>query len=355
MAERTILVEGGGIAALCCQQLLHGQCYTGASAVAKTPRLPAILVSQSTQKLLADIFQSADLFEGFPHIRERVVAWRPGNPVRLPHSAVVASEKVLLDRLRARLAEGERQEEDPEHSLAWRIFSAGAAPLQELEQMHFGSRTAVVRQVELAGNAQPDACWIESVENGWLFLLPTLQGQGSLISVGSETRRLLSNSRLVVSQVQSIEESVVAEFAAYPRILSRLCGDRGSDKAGAGWLACGSAAMSFDPLCGEGAGNAAREAILASAALKAILAGESREDVLSEYSMRLMLGFLRHLENCREFYRPETPSEFWRAELQSIESGIVWTKQQLEGRSPRFRLMDFTLERIANPHKPTSV
>jgi len=317
--------------------------------------LPAILVSQSTQKLLADIFQSADLFEGFPHIRERVVVWGPGSPVSLPHSAVVASEEVLLDRLRARILEGEGEREDPEHSPTWRIFGGGATPLPGLQHMWFGSRTAVVRQVELAGgNAQPDACWIESVENGWLFLLPTLQGQGSLISVGGETRRLLSNSRLVASQVHSIDESVVAEFAAYPRILSRLCGDRGGDKAGAGWLACGSAAMSFDPLCGEGTGNAAREAILASAALKAIRAGESREDVLSEYSMRLMLGFLRHLENCREFYRPETSSEFWHSELQSIETGIAWTKTQLEGQRPNFRLMDFTLERVANLSKPPS-
>src|SRR5450432_3882880 len=109
MAERTILVEGGGIAALCCQQLLHGQCYTGASIVAKSPRLPAILVSQSTQKLLADIFESTDLFEGLSHIRERVVAWGPGTPVRLRHSAVVASEEVLLDRLRVRIAEGKGQ------------------------------------------------------------------------------------------------------------------------------------------------------------------------------------------------------------------------------------------------------
>jgi hypothetical protein len=354
MAERTIVVEGGGIAALCCQQLLNGQCHTDTPAVTKSPRLPAILVSQSTQKLLADIFQSTNLFDGLPHIRERVVAWRPGSPVSLPHSAVVAPEKLLLDRLRARVVEGKSHAGAPEPASAWRIFSAGATPLPELGQMHFGSRIAIVRQVELADSAQADACWVESVENGWLFLLPTAEGQASLISVGGETQRLLSNSRLISEQLQSIDESVVAEFAAYPRILSRLHGKWVSDKAG-GWLACGSAAMSFDPLCGEGAGNAAREAILACAAVKAILAGESREDVLSEYSMRLMLGFLRHLENCREFYRPETSSEFWRAEFQSIESGLTWARKQLEGQAPRFRLVDFTLERFTNRTKQSAL
>jgi hypothetical protein len=351
MAERTIVVKGSGIAALCCQQLLNGQCYTDTSAVVESPRLPAILVSQSTQKLLADVFQSTNLFDGLPQIRERVVAWGPGSPVNLPHSAVVASEKLLLDRLRARVVEGKRHERAPEPAPAWRIFSGGATRLPELKQMHFGSRTAVVREVGLANSAQPDACWVESVENGWLFLLPTAEGQGSLISVGNETQRLLSKSRLISEQLQSIDESVVAEFAAYPRILPRLHGEGAAN----GWLACGSAAMSFDPLCGEGAGNAAREAILACAAVKAILAGESREDVLSEYSMRLMLGFLRHLENCREFYRPETSSEFWRVEFQSIESGIAWARKQLEGQAPRFRLVDFTLERITNGPKQSAL
>ena len=124
--------------------------------------------------------------------------------------------------------------------------------------MHFGSRMATVREVELAEAAPTDTCWIESVEDGWLFLLPIGPGRGSLISVSHDGRSLTIKSRLIgdlLRNPQVSEGDVVAEFAAYPRIAASL--------GAKSWLACGSAAMVFDPLCGEGAGNGGREAILA--------------------------------------------------------------------------------------------
>jgi hypothetical protein len=106
--------------------------------------------------------------------------------------------------------------------------------------------------------------------------------------------------------------------------------------------------MTFDPLCGEGVGNAAREAILACAVVRAIAGGGSEQDLLAEYSLRLRLGFLRHLENCREFYQRDGAGAFWASELNSITSGIAWTKEKLRGAvRPRFRLVGFELKRIA--------
>jgi hypothetical protein len=204
--------------------------------------------------------------------------------------------------------------------------------------MHFGSRMAFVTEVALTDEAERDACWVESVENGWLFLLSSGNDKGSLISVGGRTEHLLQKSRLVGSQVRELEDKFF-EFPAYPRILSSLCGE--------GWLACGTAAVSFDPLCGEGAGNAVREAILASAAVQSILAGQAVEEILADYSLRLMLGFLRHLEHCRAFYRKACATAFWSSELALIERGIAWTKSQLSNAAhPRFRLVGFGLERI---------
>jgi hypothetical protein len=342
MQERAIFIRGGGIAARCCLQLLQRQGASVTIGDTESPKLPAILISPSTQSLLADVFDSKDMFEGLPGIRKRIVLWGPGaagagasEPVVLPHSGVVAPEQVLLARLKEREVEvAELLPGDP----AWTIFAARVAVSLPAE-MHFGSRKALVGQVELTDGAERDACWVESVENGWLFLLATGNGKGSLICVGGPTEELLEKSRLVGRQVRTMDR-VVGEFAAYPRITSSLCGN--------GWLACGTAAMSFDPLCGEGAGNAAREAILACAAVQAILAGESAAEVLAEYSLRLLLGFLRHLENCREFYVRNAANAFWSSELRLIEEGIAWTKSQLNaGPRPRFRLVGFGLERIA--------
>jgi hypothetical protein len=352
VAERPIRVEGSGIAALCCLQLLKTKRYTALPAIAKSSRLPAILISPSTQKLLADIFCATDLFDRFPVIRERVVAWGSGEPVRLPHSGVVGSEKALLDRLNAKL--GERsgpvdvtEASSNESPRRWTIFTALGSQSQAREtgfveqpHRHFGSRMATVREVELAESAPTDTCWIESVEDGWLFLLPIGARKGSLISVGRENHAgLLAKSRLVGQWVRSTDDTRVAKFAAYPRIATRL--------GGPGWMVCGSAAMAFDPLCGEGAGNAARETILACAAVGAMQAGEPSEDVLAEYEMRLRLGFLRHLENCREFYTQASRDEFWDGELRAIDEGIAWTKGELKGGpGPRYRLVGFGLERL---------
>jgi hypothetical protein len=349
MVERAVAVRGEGMAASCCAQLLSRQsCYVavagravegGTAGVAeKRVGLPAILISQSTQKLLADIFESDDLFVGLPEIRKRVVAWGGCEPVVLPHSAVVAPEGVLLERLRTRIQDaGAVPAADLDARANWTIVAGRAG--SAVEEMHFGSRMALVSEVELAEGTEQDACWVEAVEDGWLFLLATGGGSGSLICVGRAMEELLQKSRLVGPQVRGVSD-LRAEFAAYPRTAASL--------SGTGWLACGSAAMTFDPLCGEGAGNAAREAILACAAVRAIAGGESEEDVLAEYSLRLRLGFLRHLENCREFYRRDGVGAFWSSELDLIEAGIAWTRERVrELGNPRFQLVGFDLERNA--------
>lgn len=306
---------------------------------ARRPTLPAILVSESTQSLVADIFQNTDVFRGLPRIRKRIVAWGEGEPIVLSHSAVVASEEMLLDRLWA-LTDGAtgRAPRDPD----WTILAARSAENPPAE-MHFGSRVASVSEVELKDEAEHDACWVESVESGWLFLLATGNGRGSLISAGGRGEQLLAKSRLVARQVRTLG-GAETEFAAYPRIAANLCGT--------GWLACGTAAMAFDPLCGEGAGNAAREAILACAAVQAMVSGEAADDVLAEYSLRLRLGFLRHLENCREFYQRDGANSFWSSELALIEEGISWTRSQIGAApNPRFRLVDFRLKRVGSDEK----
>jgi hypothetical protein len=338
MRERGVLVRGGGMAAGCCVQLLRRQGYLvglEASAVGTRAALPAMLVSSSTQKLLADIFQSGDLFAGLPDIRKRVVAWG-GEPVVLPHLALVAPEGLLLERLHGFTAQSEQA--GVLGDAKWTIDTA-RAPGHTGEEMHFGSRKARVTEVELAEHAESEACWVEALQEGWLFLLATGGGTGSLIGVGTAVEALLAESRLVGRQIKRVR-AVLGEFVAYPRTAAALCGP--------GWLACGSAAMTFDPLCGEGAGNAAREAILACAAVRAIAGGQSEEEILAEYSLRLRLGFLRHLENCREFYRRDAASAFWASELEWIERGIAWTQEKLRGLGrPKFRLVGFDLERNA--------
>jgi hypothetical protein len=160
-----------------------------------------------------------------------------------------------------------------------------------------------------------------------------------LIAVGGPAPSLLAQSRLIAAQVETPITSA-GEFPAYPRILSELCGS--------GWLACGTAAMGFDPLCGEGVANAVREAILASAVVRAALQGGDVDSLLTHYNSRLIKGFLRHLQICEHFYSTGGAGQFWSSEVQCLQDGIAWLRQRLNTQaSPQYRLAGFELQPIS--------
>jgi hypothetical protein len=214
----------------------------------------------------------------------------------------------------------------------WTIYSSRPLPPGAVER-RFGSRMASVASVTLQDVRDAETCWIESVEGGWLFLIPNGSGTAFLLSVGGP--ELLSESRIVIQQIADGGESAKA-FPAYPRVLSPLCGDE--------WLACGTAAMAFDPLCGDGTSHAIREAILAAAVIQAAANGERLEEVFSHYETRLLAGFGRHLALCSQFYKTGHNGPWWETELRSLEAGMAWCGEQLGTRREfRYQLSGFEL------------
>jgi hypothetical protein len=325
-----VVVRGDGVAAACCVRSLTAHPLPVSMVMARRPKLSAVLLSESTQSLLMDLFVDRTLFQGLPRISKRVVAWgRDAQPVVLPHSALVIPEQDLLERLWARVP---NQPQETQDTAAWEIISS-RTETGEREEKHFGSRIAFVSEVQLRPAADREACWAESLDAGWLFLFPVHGASACLISVGEPAPALLAQSRLIAPQVET-PINQAAQFAAYPRVLSELCGS--------GWLACGTAAMAFDPLCGEGVANAVREAILASAVVRAAAQGGNANDLLAHYNSRLMRGFLRHLQVCQHFYMTGGTGPFWTAELQLLQQGIEWLSQRLSVQE-RYRLVGFEL------------
>ena len=310
------------VAGACCAHLLRG-CRVKLTQ-ANRPRVPALVVSGATQALMCDVFGRPELFHGLPRIERRIVAWGPGaEPVSLPHSAVVISEAELV----ARLEPGVEVQGEGE----WTIFASRPLP-PGAAGYGFGSRQASAVAVDLQ-TSDTAACWVESLDDGWLFLVP-----GFLIAVGGAPEALLAQSRLVASKAGSIRGEA-ARFPAYPRIAWPLCG--------AGWLACGSAAMAFDPICGDGAGNAVREAILAAAVIRAASRGEDVDSLLQHYQSRLLAGFQRHLEQAAAFYRSGHGGTWWEQEAKALERGLAWCAQELAAApSFRYRLNGFELEPV---------
>ena len=103
----------------------------------------------------------------------------------------------------------------------------------------------------------------------------------------------------------------------------------------------------FDPLCGEGAGNAAREAILGSAVIRANTHGEAWECYCVITIHRgCWASSLRHLSVCRSFYASGHAGPWWDQELEMLDRGIEWVRGHSADHS-RYRLNGFDLEPIA--------
>jgi len=287
------------------------------------------MISRATQQLFADVFHRTELFSATHPIHRRHVAWGGERRV-LPHEAVVADESTLLDLLPP-IASAEGPAD-------WTIHAAKPLP-SGVSDTSFGDRTAHAAAVELRPGSDCHACTIESVDAGWLFLMPQTRSSAWLLTVGGDAESLLGKSRFIVPDIARIT-SAGAQFASHPRIAWPLCGAR--------WLACGSGALAFDPICGDGSGNAIREAILAAAVVRAAHDNKDEGQLRQHYRTRLLAGFERHLQVCAEFYRLGGQTDWWRAQLSAADAGIAWCRNQL-GADVRYayRLNGFDLERVS--------
>jgi hypothetical protein len=326
-----VLIRGDGVAGRCCAHLLSRAGLTVIVEAASRPRLPAIMLGEPAQKLIGDIFGSHRPFEGLPRIKRRIVAWvANAEPAAVEHSAVVISEEALLERL------GPLPAASRADSAEWTIYAAKPLPTETFERC-FGSRVASAVPVELERKAEPEACWMESLVGGWLFLIAVGPRTGWLLAAGDRPEELLRRSHVVSARIAAVH-SPAARFPASPRIAAPITGD--------GWLACGTAAMAFDPICGDGAAHAVREGILASAVIKAAVRGGDVARLMAHYENRLTAGFLRHLMHCVEYYAA-VRGDWWERETAAAREGIEWCSRRMGG-DPKFhyRLNGLELEAI---------
>lgn len=291
------------------------------------------MLNHAAVKLIRDIAGNPSLFRGAHPITRRVVQWGKGTePAAFSHEAVVVSEPDLL----AAFPDSAPFSTQQDARCAW-VLMAAKPLVPPAKEQHFGQRTATAHRVWLKPETDSSTCWIESREQGWLFLIPNSPESAWLLSVGEDSPGQIRESTLVRSQILAFG-SEGGQFPAHPRVASTLAGPR--------WLACGSAAMSFDPLCGDGTAHSVREAILAAAAIRAIGAGEDPEGVLAHYDARLTAGFLRHLHLCHGFYRSGADAPWWKRELEALNAGIAWCEAKLKNFTKfEYRLDGFELRR----------
>lgn len=323
-----VAIQGEGLAANCCARLLS----RAGVATRRTNRprrpVPAILLSDAALALLRGVLGQPQLFGDRPRIRRRVVSWGAGaEPVSLPHGAVVVSE----GDLDAALAQPASPAPDGREDIT--IHAAPPFPSGDLRR--FGSRRTATLEVGLRNAADRDACWVEALADGWLFLTPSENDTAWLLAVGDPVADLLAQSRLIGPRIVA-EGEPSSEFDTSPRMLSTLRGDH--------WLACGSAALAFDPICGDGTAQAMREAILASAVITAVREGGDRDALMGHYESMLIAAMRRHLRLCAQFYSTGGQGGWWQAQMAGLAEGYDWCTGRLARTpEPRFELHGFRL------------
>jgi hypothetical protein len=326
-----ILIQGDGAAACCCAHLLSNAGFVVSFQPVERSRVPAIMLSDAAVDLMRDVFHRPDLFQSARRITKRLASWGSAAPAEVEHSAVVVSEQAILNELRPRL---NRPVENPDFT----IYASRPVP-GNLPEKCFGTRMARALPVELAPGSDAACCSIEALENGWLFLIPVEEKRAWLMAVGASVDDLLDASSLIVQRISSRDDAGV-QFPSGPRVLTSL--------GGSNWLACGSAAMAFDPICGDGTAHAIREAILAAAVVRSIASGGNQHELLAHYQTRLLAGFQRHLAFCAGFYQSAFDSHWWQQETQALKDGLEWCARRMDQHPKfKFQLRGFELQPIS--------
>ncbi|MBN8831566.1 MAG: hypothetical protein J0G94_13315 [Sphingomonadales bacterium] len=321
-----VAIRGSGVAASAAARLLARENIETVLLPAPRAKTPVVMLSDPARALLCDVFADPALFADRARIDRRIVAWGGGEPVTLPHGAVILAESDL-DTLRPPSATSDGADAD--------IIIHAAAPFPASEVQRFAARHAEAVEVALRFREDHSACWIEAVADGWLFLIPVDSERAWLLCVGGAAERLMDQSRHVTARVDPIGPAS-AQFDVSPRLLSSL--------QGPGWLACGTAAIAFDPICGDGTAQALREAILASAVIAAMAQGGDAQALRLHHESMLIAAMRRHLKLCADFYRSGGQGPWWQAQLAALAEGFDWCTSLLATRpEPRYQLRDFHL------------
>src|SRR5260370_6440006 len=137
LTMKAVVIRGGGGGANGGARLLGARGFRVDIENAPRPKLPAIMIGGTTQRLFQEVFGQEGLFLGLPGITKRVVAWgSDSKPRALAHAAVVVPEQSLLERLGPQAPiEDKLERGEP----AWTVITSSQRPATLVED-HFAPR-----------------------------------------------------------------------------------------------------------------------------------------------------------------------------------------------------------------------
>lgn len=168
---------------------------------------------------------------------------------------------------------------------------------------------------------------VESVEDGWWYTARVPNGRRVVVYLTDAGTRSANTARRSEGYLALLDETIHirSRLQSYSYAMSGAPMITSSNSsrlervAGAGWLAAGDAATSFDPLSSQGILTAAYSGLKAGRALHSHLSGDF--EALRAYELRIGAVYDGYLDNRVECYRFEgrwPQSEFWRKRRQIL-------------------------------------
>jgi flavin-dependent dehydrogenase len=354
-----ILIIGGGIAGLTCAHLLAGRGWEIEIWDKLSKSSPTLIINDVTRYVLQDIWQlETDFWYDFHLLTSRQVAWEKDTEVlTIVEDSLVVKGNSLIEKLKLHLLNQKQiyiNETPPNldnicrQDYAWIIDASGRNSTTALNfgkgrRSQFGQRCILSQTVMLTSANHYNACWMETISDGWIFFAPIDNQQAliqcmlpNIIKEPLPILTLLEETNFIKTFIDKITTHPTI-FAAYPQLLTPLCGN--------GWIAVGDAALSFDPISGDGTGYALRTAILATSVINSISNSNlNTKECFNHYNLRLNRTFFQHLEQCIKYYSSAFNSREWKIEIELMKLSLQKYKDmQLIFDEFAYNLKDFQL------------
>jgi len=322
---KSLMIRGRGIAAITAAWVLAERGFSVTVAGPSCNRDLQVAIEQDTLKLLEDVFelQLSSLPFAY-HLSQRIIrGWHSspeivdGDSLSLPLADLVASlEQRLCDRFTGQITWVHEVCQSQCEGIV--IHATGRQPADGLT---FGRRVATVAEVELSQST--DACVIERTDVGWAFLLPSRAKKASLFAFAANADQSPDDVLDAMPKHGSIGKIVLARQPAqcWRMIAPSLSYPLATETS----VLVGEAAFTFDPICGDGVGYAARSALLAATAVADFARGEGRG--LQYYEARLLRTFHAHLLACSKVYEGWHAAG-WSNESDQTRRGIEFLQNQ---------------------------
>jgi flavin-dependent dehydrogenase len=280
-----------------------------------------------------------------PMVERRHVAWSAGEPSMVPQIALACDVGELAATLANQLQNVECVLGKAENNDAGWIIEAFGRP------DYSASGGQPVGQFARIANVKFEAMTsITATSRGWIFTAPHPEGGLAVLMVAPSVadtaltaddvaeRFALAGRRVSAADIIAIDrpEPIAPRLSECLIVENRV--------------RIGDAALTIDPLRGDGVGFALRGVLLAQAVLTAIDSGQERTPLCSHYDKRLRSVFVSHLKTCSAYYRAARHATIWHSNVAAMDDLVA----RLDVREEAFQSLPLPRRQLAPPSASSS-